>query len=570
MYIPFPPKPPWLILWCKITLFVRSYTFLPTLLFLILLTAPSYFFAGHSALFDLCTRISINDAPLGTYYFWWTSMTYLPTFFFFTFFIALLTQPYLMPSTVVFFLFVVFGNLYTTEISDYIISNQNLFISTYSSSGLNTLLTNVLNRYHPLIFYLSTFLLLTWSFFVLNSSTTDVHFTAESSHASGTFVHWGTLFINLVALWMGSWWALQEGTWGGWWNWDSSEVFGLFVTLVVLSTTHSKTIIRSLEYNRHKVGMLVLIFLASYIFIQLNFELVSHNFGSKFFFFFNNNLFFIQLLLTSTLLLIYIYSLILLGKRDKDLVYLHSKNNVRVRTNSTMLRFIPSFILSLWVIVSYKPLLNYFLWNFFDMNFFNSENTFQSINCVLIIVVLAWFTVIQKSHLLILVFLSVLTSHHLLIPLTLFILSNSTYRYHMFFVLITALNLLLFDNIIYRWGIHTYYHYKLLGHPLAVSMWAYPTTDSYSVELVQSTLTSQGRLDLSWNLASVTNVPALNFFNLVSSSTSFYNLYELASNYTSVHLYIELPLLPSLNLLFWIPWLYLIMYISKSNVFNKI
>ena len=149
-------------------------------------------------------------------------------------------------------------------------------------------------------------------------------------------------------------------------------------------------------------------------------------------------------------------------------------------------------------------------------------------------------------------------------------MSNSTYRYHMLFVLITALNLLLFDNIIYRWGLNTSYHYNLLGHPLAISTWAYSTIDSYSIELVQSSLTSQGRIDLSWNLASATNVPALNFFNLVSSSASFYNLYELASNYTSVHLYIELPLLPSLNLLFWIPLLYLTIYIYKGNIFKQI
>ena len=31
---------------------------------------------------------------------------------------------------------------------------------------------------------------------------------------------------------MGGLWAYQEGSWGGWWDWDISEVFGLFIYLV--------------------------------------------------------------------------------------------------------------------------------------------------------------------------------------------------------------------------------------------------------------------------------------------------------------------------------------------------
>ena len=535
-------------------------------------TAPYNFFSGYSALFDLCTRISINDAPLGTYYFWWTSMTYLPTFFFFMCFVALLIQPYVISSTVAVVLLIIFNGLYTFEIFDYIILNQNLFMSTYVSSGLNTLLTNVLNRYHPFVFYLSTFLLLTWSFFVVNSSSpsTNIYFWSETFHIPSTFVHWGTLFINLVALWMGSWWALQEGTWGGWWNWDSSEVFGLFITLLILSTTHSKTSSRNFEYSRYKTIILVAIFLASYIFIQLNFELVSHNFGSKFFFFFNNNLFFIQLLFISALVLIYTYWLIVLTKRNNDLVTRHTNSNLTTPKNVTVLRLLPSIVLSFWVILSYKPLLNYFLWNFFDMNFFNSENTFQLINCILLLMAIAWFIVLQQTSLVFLVLISTLTSHHLLIPLTLFILLKSTYRYHSFFVILTALNLLLFDTIIYRWSTQPFYYYSLVGDPISLSANVYSSLDSHSIELVQSSLTSQGRLDLSWNLANVTNVPALNFFNLISSSTSFRNLYELASNYIDVHLYIELPLIPSLNVLFWLPWLYLVMYLSRTQLVNKI
>ena len=570
MYIPSSPKSSLCRPWCEITLFARTYTFLPILLFYILLITPLNLLSGYSVMFDLGTRISINDSPVGTYYFWWTSMTYLPTFFFFLLFISLLAQPTLSYSSVAWFLLTVFSGLYTAEIFDYIILNQNLFISTYASSGLNTLLTNVLNRYHPLVFYLSTFLLLTWFFFIFGYPSKNVYFWSESSCFSSTWVQWSALFVNLIALWMGSWWALQEGTWGGWWNWDSSEVFGLFVTLVILSTTHSKILTRNLEYIRAKAIILASIFVASYIFIQLNFELVSHNFGSKFFFFFNNNLFFIQLLALSTLVLIHTYTSILLSKRDNDLLCYSLKRYSISFNSKSILRLLPSFVLSLWVLMSYKPLLNYFLWNFFDLNFFNSETTFQVINCVLLLIVLAWFISISRIYLLFLVVFSFFTSHHLLLVLMLFALSKSVYRYHLCFVLLAALNLLLFDNIIYRWSTHLSHYYALLGYPMSINTTVYSTLDSCSTELVQSTLTSEGKLDLSWNLSSVTNVPALNFFNLITSSNSFHNLYELASNYITIHLYIELPLIPSLNLLFWLPCLYLATHIPKTQVLNKI
>lgn len=570
MYIPYPPKSPRCCPWCNITLFMRACTFLPISLFYIFLITPLDLLSGYSLMFDLCTRISINDSPVGTYYFWWTSMTYLPTFFFFLLFILLLVQPSLVHSSVVFFSLTIFGAIYTAEIFDYMISNQNLFISTYSSSGLNTLLTNVLNRYHPLVFYLSTFLLLTWFFFTFASPPQHFYFWFESSCFSSTCVQWITLFVNLTALWMGSWWALQEGTWGGWWNWDSSEVFGLFVTLVILSTTHSKTLTRNLEYTRAKTIILAAIFVASYVFIQLNFELVSHNFGSKFFFFFNNNLFFIQLLVLLTLALIHTYTSILLSKRDNDLLCYSLKRHLSSFKSKSILRLLPSFVLSLWVLISYKPLLNYFLWNFFDLNFFNSENTFQIINCVLVLIVLAWFISVSRTYLLFLVVFSFYTSHHLLIVSMLFALSKSVYRYHVCFALLAALNILLFDNIIYRWSTYLSHYHTLLGYPLLINTSSYSTLDSCSIELVQSTLTSEGRLDLSWNLSSVTNVPALNFFNLVTSSNSFYNLYELASNYITIHLYIELPLIPSINLLFWIPCSYLMTHVFKTEVLNKI
>ena len=44
--------------------------------------------------------------------------------------------------------------------------------------------------------------------------------------------------ILTITLYFGGWWALQEGSWGGWWNWDASEVLGLITLLYLILAVH--------------------------------------------------------------------------------------------------------------------------------------------------------------------------------------------------------------------------------------------------------------------------------------------------------------------------------------------
>jgi cytochrome c biogenesis factor len=250
------------------------------------------FFSGYSSLYDLNTRVSINDAYLGTYYFWWTNMTYLPFFFFLTLLAILSSAPTQLGVRRLFLVWVALLLIYPLELYDYISANLNLTTPLYHTYGLNTLLTNVLNRYHPFVFYTSVFILAQVIWAKLISSTRLRYFETAGLDLHYKQLSWLGILINLLALWMGSWWALQEGTWGGWWNWDSSEVFGLLLSLILLNFTHSRADYSYRPYTYYKAIYLLNSFIISYFFIQLNFELVSHNFGSKFFFFFNNNLFF--------------------------------------------------------------------------------------------------------------------------------------------------------------------------------------------------------------------------------------------------------------------------------------
>ncbi len=176
------------------------------LLPLLLLTTPLLGLSGYGCTADFNTRLSPNDACLGTYYFWWTNLTYLPLFFFALVLIAL-SHHSTIRYTFWFFASCIVYVLYPLELADYLALNTDIFISMYSSYGLNTLLTNVLNRYHPFIFYLSV---VTLAAAVLSSyqSSSQPQFNAEStSLATQPFLGWFAVWVNLSALWMGSWWA---------------------------------------------------------------------------------------------------------------------------------------------------------------------------------------------------------------------------------------------------------------------------------------------------------------------------------------------------------------------------
>jgi hypothetical protein len=88
-------------------------------------------------------------------------------------------------------------------------------------------------------------------------------------------------FLIIIALYLGSWWALQEGSWGGWWNWDISEVFGLLIFYKITVILHSKLYWSSRYFNYWYSYIASVIFITFYLIMQINFELSAHDFGFK-------------------------------------------------------------------------------------------------------------------------------------------------------------------------------------------------------------------------------------------------------------------------------------------------
>lgn len=438
---------------------------------------------------------------------------------------------------------------YSTETLDYSPLSFSHSASMYSNFGSNQLLSNALNKYHPFVLYLSfTLALFTYSLRVLSWPGIALFYTSVLTRL-WTKVRWIVILINLLALWMGSWWALQEGTWGGWWNWDSSEMFGLGVTFAFLTLTHSISRPSTDLFFSVKFHALVVAVLCSYVFMQVNFELVSHNFGSKFFFFFNNNLFFLEIISVSLVTLVLLSRLVVLRKNLEALNIGQHRSMIQF-SNRSLTTLIPSVVALVWVAWSFRPLMSHFLWKFFEINALNSEGTIQLWHVLSFIFIFILLT--PKSHLDVWAPI-VLVTHAPFWLLSLVFVNPAKFRFallHFSLLLFTILNTLLINSTLFSWLSVPPYSYLTLGTQIefqAAPLWV---LDTGVVEITNPWRSADNFTSMDWNQFSATNAPALNFFSLELSHSTSRNLYILGESYSNVFLDLEVPLVGSLNIIF--------------------
>lgn len=531
-----------------IHLSLNAHTVLVVLIFAILyLTASS--FLGFSILVDITTRLNPNDSYISMYYFWWTNLTYLPTFFFLVFSLLIWHSVRKLSSSGL-ILVCLFLSIHATELADYLALNSTEVGVIYGTYGLNPLLSNIMNRYHPLMFYISVsiFALTVFYVLVINSSR-RFYFLPQKSLNNAQTYGWTAILLNLIALWMGSWWALQEGTWGGWWNWDPSETFGLLVTLGLLTTLHSSLRLSVIPRLVNKALFNLLLFLITYFFIQLNFDLVSHNFGSKFFFFFNNNLFFLEMsqLILSTFVFLacssYSNRFLSTYKVTTHAPNLKSKQALAVG-------LIAPLLVTLLVVWSLRPLLNYFLWNFFDLNIGNWEPSLKPILLLLGISFYVWVQKTTKTENLVLLPIFIMT--HSWLPALLLVTESKSWivTIHTMITLFIFIDLLTYGLSPIEWITESYNIYNIFNSSIQLLSSQSFVLDSNAHELSHIITTLNGTLISDWNLVTFANAPANNFFLLNSQLTDYRNFYYLGNLYSCTYLNLELPLLGALNFIF--------------------
>ena len=230
---------------------------------------------------------TISSLPLGTicfvnyFYFWLSSWWVVTLYLFLLWYTIYYTQP-TPPSTLycipLFLLVMVdpMGDLYWA-------SNTSMYLVDDSMNFGNILLMNPINRYHP-GFALALVIFIYFTFHLLTSRTRLVYTRYKLSLLDIVLKRY-TLRLLLIAfstLFTGAWWALQEGSWGGWWNWDITECFSLLLLLAYISQMHTRNIrINNLLANSSLIFTIYAVLIVKLL-VQYSLITTNHSFSSEF------------------------------------------------------------------------------------------------------------------------------------------------------------------------------------------------------------------------------------------------------------------------------------------------
>lgn len=321
----------------------------------------------NSNYLDIISRTQLNDTLSNLFYFFWTQFFYLPFFVLLVlYFICIIN----LSRLDTFFFIKLFCTLYLYyyAISSYAHFNvQNYEI--INISFYNLLLSNPINKYHPYLFYTSAIFIL-----VLLVQTYKLKYLFYTNMRYKSVLNW-RITINLIltiTLYLGSWWAVQEGSWGGWWNWDSSEVFGLIILIISFLYLHiffNKNVLSTQYYNLLYFYIIVFV----YTFTQLNFDLISHNFGIR-----EHSLLNFNNYLPLTIIFVLLFFKLLFSNSSlvlTNIIILHKYQITQYTYNYSYRYYIFLFIVYFSILVcipSFYPLLNNLIWKTLNINLFNT------------------------------------------------------------------------------------------------------------------------------------------------------------------------------------------------------
>ena len=345
--------------------------------------------------------------------------------------------------------------LLSYEIIDYWLINLTLYHVNVNSNNINFLLINSINKYHPFIFYMS--ILSLFNIFCISISLFYNRLNLLFSHVTWDLIWVKHVELNLVAiiftLFLGSWWAVQEGSWGGWWNWDPSEVFGLLIMLLLFLIVHKKT-----NHNiKPAVTYLILIYwiLVSslYIFIQLNFNLVSHNFGIKTTQFINTTQIFVIIwgLICGISLFI---SRNYIHETSYYLLWLNPSSQVQP-FSKVITYFIFLVIVLCEFVLSFYPLISDFFWQLFHKNLTSFLLNYDTTTILGLITIILFFWKPSKYYIVLSIFLWYFNSWILFLLSTVFFPNTLIFVSHYLLVLFVLINIYISTKVWVNWFLLT-------------------------------------------------------------------------------------------------------------------
>jgi len=400
--------------------------------------------------YDYLSRNSVDDFFINNYYYFWTSFWYIPTLMalFFVFYI------YTSDFTLIFIYKLSISLLVILwyEILDYWLMSVKEYELLICSDNINPLLLNSINKYHPLIFYYSTLLSIVFSSITLciNFSTCNRPFlTKNLIYKLPDYVIFNFLSINFT-LFLGSWWALQEGSWGGWWNWDPSEVFGMVIMVFTVINIHY--ISKGSFNNTYRYSFLVYFTLSIllYIFIQLNFNLVSHNFGIKSSQFVNTIQFFFLVFLFIILRILLVIKTFNYSLKN-FILYVDTRLTRTFSLGHKLTRYLfylTSLVLT--IVLSFYPLINDFLWKVNCISILNIPINFPNLIILIIIYTYSVFFTSTTYYLLLLIYSITLGPQYMLM-LTVIYSFKASNIIHNNILIILILNFINYNKVLVNW-----------------------------------------------------------------------------------------------------------------------
>lgn len=230
-------------------------------------------------LIDISFRTQVNAVIITNFYLYWTHLWYICLFILLLVGSNLFWYTHSVRQALLLLYLITLVIMYSIY-SEFYLTNTSTFTLSYMQEHLNPLLKNSLNKIHPLILYLVGIKFISVNNLRATQSSrlsliTEKTFFLKIFYALLLLL---TCYIS-TTLYLGSWWALQEGSWGGWWNWDTSEFFGLFLLIRCLLLWHYSSNMSSGSYLKLSLSLVTNSILLFFLGLQLNFTSISHNFG---------------------------------------------------------------------------------------------------------------------------------------------------------------------------------------------------------------------------------------------------------------------------------------------------
>ena len=476
---------------------------------LIVLSISTFFYYGNYNVnwYDIYSRVLGNEFYINLYYFLWTSFWYIPLLI-----LLIITWQFVNHITIkhVLMVIIILVLLFNTglDIHMYWTLNTNSYSIPLKSDHYNNLLLNSINKYHPGILYWSSLLIIVY-WITLNLRYLSVFYRFYLITVELLVVRnflWSGLIL-LITLGLGGWWALQEGSWGGWWNWDPSEVFGLLIFLFYLIYTHNRLSKQNFLNKWYWSINFALFLLQIYFFTQLNFDLVSHNFGTKIDNFIDNTNLYSSIILTGYICFTHIWY------RNYNVTkFLLS---TQVILDLKPLQLFKVYIVVLTCIFSYEliyslvPLFNDFLWKLFSINIANSILIFEKYNLQIIYLIFLFF---WKYHQSLIIFLLYTTfSYWMLLTFYLIPPRKITLVLHLFISFFMWLSLLSLGYIFTEWSFYSIPYLNTVNVFYTYINQTLLNTNNISLDYTQVQYTF-GEFWLSWNTVWIDTTPEVYSF----------------------------------------------------------